>query len=162
MIDKPEQITLEQWDRRYDFLKKSGLQEPHYGGRLSRHAEDGDQRLTKLKFDNSPAALRLWNFLLTEEDRLEQARTEGKKIIGTMKDLGTVPGMAYSFDKVVAFYPDAPAQLPCKVFYAKPDENVLPRGLWESKNTHNYCEQKAVEFIEKLSSQVWHCYSDEL
>ncbi len=113
MIDNPEQITLEQWDRQYEFLKQSGLQEPHYGGRLSRHAEDGDQRLTKLKFDNSPAALRLWNFLLTEEDRLEQARAEGKKIIGTMKDLGTIPVMAYSFDNVVAFYPDGAWWIPC-------------------------------------------------
>jgi hypothetical protein len=64
--------------------------------------------------------------------------------------------------QVVVFYPDAPVQLPCKVFYAKPNENVLPRALWEAKNTHNYCEQKAVEFIEKLSSHGWHCYSDEL
>jgi len=64
--------------------------------------------------------------------------------------------------QVVIFYPDAPDQLPCKVFYAKPDENTLPRALWEAKNTHNYCEQKAVEFVEKLNSQGWHCYSDEL
>ena len=29
--------------------------------------------------DNSPAALRLWNFLLTEEDRLHQARGRGQE-----------------------------------------------------------------------------------
>lgn len=113
MIDRPEQITLEQWDKRYEHLKKSGLQEPYYGGRLSRHVEDGDQRLIKLKYDNSPAALQLWNFLLTEEDRLEQARARGKKLIGTMKDLGTVPVMAYSFDNVTAFYPDGAWWIPC-------------------------------------------------
>jgi hypothetical protein len=64
--------------------------------------------------------------------------------------------------QVVVFYPDAPAQLPCKVFYAKPDENVVPRTLWEANNTKNYCERKAVEFIEKLSSFGWRCSNDEL
>ena len=64
--------------------------------------------------------------------------------------------------QVVVFYPEAPARLPCKVFYAKPKENVLPRVLWEGKNTKNYCEHKATEFIEKLSSLGWHCFSDDL
>jgi benzoyl-CoA reductase/2-hydroxyglutaryl-CoA dehydratase subunit BcrC/BadD/HgdB len=113
VIDRPEQITLEQWDERYEYLKKLGLQEPNYGGRLSRHVEDGYQRLIKLKYDNSPAALQLWNFMLTEEDRLEQARAQGKKLIGTMKDLGTVPVMAYSFDNVTTFYPDGAWWIPC-------------------------------------------------
>ena len=63
--------------------------------------------------------------------------------------------------QVVVFYPQAPARLPCKVFYAKPNENVLPRALWEAKNKQNYCEHKAAEFIEKLSSSGWHCVSDE-
>ena len=67
-----------------------------YGGPLGRHVDDGDTRLLKLRFDNSPAALRLWNFLLTEEDRLRAARDAGKKLVGTMKDLGTVPVMAYA------------------------------------------------------------------
>jgi hypothetical protein len=59
--------------------------------------------------------------------------------------------------EVVIFYPEASARLPCKVFYAKPKENVLPRVLWEAKNTQNYCEQKAAEFIEQLSSLGWRC-----
>jgi len=63
--------------------------------------------------------------------------------------------------EVVVSYPEAPARLPCKVFYAKPKENVLPRALWEAKNTHNYCERKATEFIEKLSSSGWRCFSDD-
>ena len=63
--------------------------------------------------------------------------------------------------QVVVFYPEPPARLPCKVFYAKPNENVLPRALWEARNTQNYCEHKAAEFIEKLSSLGWNCYSDE-
>lgn len=113
MTDEPRQITLEQWDRRYKQLQNRGLSEPGYGGPLSRHVEDGNYRLLKLRYDNSAAALRLWNFLLTEEDRLHQARAQGKKIVGTMKDLGTVPVMAYSSDKLVAFYPDGAWWIPC-------------------------------------------------
>jgi len=64
--------------------------------------------------------------------------------------------------EVVVFYPEAPALLPCKVFYSKSKENVLPHALWEAKNTPNYCEQKAAEFIEKLSSSGWRCLSDDL
>jgi benzoyl-CoA reductase/2-hydroxyglutaryl-CoA dehydratase subunit BcrC/BadD/HgdB len=111
--DTPKRITLEEWDRRYEQLRRVGVRQPDYGGPLSRHLEDGDQRLLKLRYDNSAAALRLWNFLLTEEDRLNQARAAGKKIVGTMKDLGTVPVMAYSFDNIVAFYPDGAWWIPC-------------------------------------------------
>ena len=113
MSDVPRQITLEEWDRRYEELQRAGIHQPSYSGPLSRHVEDGDKRLLKLRYDNSAAALRLWNFLLTEEDRLHEARTSGKKLVGTMKDLGTVPVMAYSFDNVVAFYPDGAWWIPC-------------------------------------------------
>ena len=75
--------------------------------------DDGDFRLQNLLFDSSPAALRLWNFLLTEEARLFEARQAGKKIVGTMKDLGTVPVMAYSLPDTVAFYPDGAWWIPC-------------------------------------------------
>jgi len=64
--------------------------------------------------------------------------------------------------QVVVSYPDAPARLPCKVFYSKSDENLVPRVLWEASNTHDYCERKAAEFIEKLSSSGWRCLSDDL
>ena len=113
MRDIPEQITLRQWDQRYEQMQKAGIAQPSYVGPLSRHIEDGDTRLLKLRYDNSAAALGLWNFLLTEEDRLRQARAEGKKLVGTMKDLGTVPVMAYSLDNVVAFYPDGAWWIPC-------------------------------------------------
>ncbi|MHC4457682.1 MAG: 2-hydroxyacyl-CoA dehydratase [Planctomycetota bacterium] len=113
MSDIPRQITLEEWDQRYAQLESAGMRQPSYVGPLSRHAADGDRRLLKLRFDNSAAALRLWNFLLTEEERLHKARAEGKKIVGTMKDLGTVPVMAYSLDNVVAFYPDGAWWIPC-------------------------------------------------
>jgi hypothetical protein len=116
MSAAPAKITLAQWDRRYDELRRAGLREPFYGGPLSRHvSEAGDLRLPYLCFDNSPAALRLWNFLLTEEERLHQHRAHGRKIVGTMKDLGTVPVMAYAFpgSAMVAFYPDGAWWTPC-------------------------------------------------
>lgn len=113
MSETPRQITLQQWDREYDRLQRAGVPEPVYGGPLGRHVDDGDTRLLQLRYDNSPAALRLWNFLLTEEDRLRAARDRGKKLVGTMKDLGTVPVMAYSLGNLVAFYPDGAWWIPC-------------------------------------------------
>ena len=113
MNNYPRRITLQEWDARYVQLREAGMREPPYGGTLRRHVEEGDLRLRTLLFDNSSAALRLWNFLLTEEDRLREARTAGKKIVGTMKDLGTVPVMAYALPNVVAFYPDGAWWIPC-------------------------------------------------
>jgi len=113
MTERPRQITLDQWDVQYDTLKAAGLVEPSYGGRLGRHVADGDYRLHSLLFDNSPAALRLWNFLLTEEERLAEARAGAKKLVGVMKDLGTTAVMACALDNVVAFYPDGAWWIPC-------------------------------------------------
>ena len=109
----PRKLTLDEWDRRHADLLRAGLREPAYGGPLRRHVDDGDHRLRRLSFDNSAAALRLWNFLLTEEDRLHAARAGGMKIVGAMKDLGTVPVMAYSLPDLVAFYPDGAWWTPC-------------------------------------------------
>ncbi len=113
MSDTPRQITLQEWDDRYERWQTERVPQPAHSGPLGRHVADGDTRLLKLRFDNSPAALRLWNFLLTEEDRLRAAREAGKKLVGTMKDLGTVPVMAYSLDNLVAFYPDGAWWIPC-------------------------------------------------
>ena len=113
MSEAPRQITLQEWDRAYGRLQAAGAPQPGYGGPLGRHVADGDTRLLKLRYDNSLAALRLWNFLLTEEDRLRASREAGKKLVGTMKDLGTVPVMAYSLDNLVAFYPDGAWWIPC-------------------------------------------------
>ena len=113
MTDAPARITLDQWDARYARLRAGGLAEPSYGGPLGRHLADGDRRLAKLRYDNSPAALRLWNFLLTEEDRLFAARQAGRKIVGVMKDLGTAAAMAMSLPNVTAFYPDGAWWIPC-------------------------------------------------
>ena len=101
-------------DRRYAELHAGGLQEPSYGGPAAAHVTDGcDKRLGCLAFDPSPAALRLWNFLLTEEDRLRQARQRGQLLVGTMKDLGTVPVMGLRVAPLVAFYPDGAWWIPC-------------------------------------------------
>jgi benzoyl-CoA reductase/2-hydroxyglutaryl-CoA dehydratase subunit BcrC/BadD/HgdB len=106
-------LTLDGWDARYSALRRGDMAEASYGGPLRRHLDDGDARLASLRYDPSAAALRLWNFLLTEEDRLRAARAAGKKIVGAMKDLGTVPVMAYSLPDIVAFYPDGAWWLPC-------------------------------------------------
>jgi hypothetical protein len=114
MNSVPCKLTLEEWDARYAELRRAGLREAFYGGPLRRHVlRDRDLRLCHLRFDNSPAALRLWNFLLTENERLAQARAQGDKIVGTMKDLGTLPVMAYSLPGMRAFYPDGAWWTPC-------------------------------------------------
>jgi hypothetical protein len=110
----PRKLNLSEWDDRHAQLRRDGLHEPGYGGPLRRHVvREKDFRLEQLQFDNSPAALRLWNLLLTENERLHQARANGDKIVGTMKDLGTVPVMAYSLPGVRAFYPDGAWWTPC-------------------------------------------------
>ena len=114
MTAPPRQLTLEEWDQRHAELLRHGLREPDYGGPLRRHVErEGDLRLRHLRFDNSPPALDLWNFLLTENQRLRAARAAGEKLVGAMKDLGTVPVMAYSLPGVRAFYPDGAWWTPC-------------------------------------------------
>jgi benzoyl-CoA reductase/2-hydroxyglutaryl-CoA dehydratase subunit BcrC/BadD/HgdB len=113
MNDPARRITLDEWDTRYEQLRAGGLREPSYGGPLRRHVADGDLRLLGLRMDNSAAALRLWNFLLSEEDRLHRAKAEGKRLVGAMKDLGTVPVMACSLPDVVAFCPDGAWWIPC-------------------------------------------------
>ncbi len=114
MFAAPRKLSLADWGERHLQLQQAGRREPFYGGPLRRHVElEKDFRLEQLQFDNSPAALRLWNFFLTENSRLHQARTAGDKIVGTMKDLGTVPVMAYALPGVRAFYPDGAWWTPC-------------------------------------------------
>lgn len=119
MNGAPQKIRLDEWDARHARLCAGGLCEPDYGGTLSRHVgERGDERLRHLLFDNSAAALRLWNFLLTEEDRLRGHRLAGRKLVGTMKDLGTVPVMVFALPNLVAFYPDGAWWTPCLMEYS--------------------------------------------
>lgn len=111
-LEPLQKISIDEWDKQYPEIKEN-IDEPPFGGPLSRHIRAGDYRLNSLRMDPSPEALNLWNFLLTEEERLNSARAEGKTIIGTMKDLGTVPILAYSCDNTIAFYPDGAWWIPC-------------------------------------------------
>lgn len=87
---------------------------PHgYQGPLQRHAAGGDLRLLHLAFHLSPATHDLWNFLMTEEERLKDLRRSGKTIIGALKDLGTIPVLVNAYENAVAFYPDGAWWLPC-------------------------------------------------
>jgi len=113
MSGPPKRLTMEELDRLCRNRQAAGAAMPGYVGPLARHVKAGDRRLLRLRYDDSPAALRLWSFLLTEEERLHEARAAGKKIVGTMKDLGTVPVMAYALPNLVAFYPDGAWWTPC-------------------------------------------------
>lgn len=108
-------VTLQEFDALYTQWELHGelLSMDGYGGQIGRHYVAGDLRLASLRFHPSPAALRLWNFLMTEEERLHRSRKNGKKIVGTLKDLGTVPVMVCAFDNMVPFYPDGAWWLPC-------------------------------------------------
>jgi benzoyl-CoA reductase/2-hydroxyglutaryl-CoA dehydratase subunit BcrC/BadD/HgdB len=113
MSSSLKRLTMEELDRLCRQRQAAGAPMAAYEGPLARHVEDGDRRLLKLQYDDSAAALRLWSFLLTEEERLHAARTAGKRIVGAMKDLGTVPVMAYALPNLVAFYPDGAWWTPC-------------------------------------------------
>lgn len=109
----PRKISLGEWDQRVESAGTGSPCESVCSGPLGRHVADGDIRLTRLQFDGSHASLRLWNLLLTEEQRLHCARQAGHKLIGAMKDLGTVPILAYACENVTAFYPDGAWWTPC-------------------------------------------------
>jgi benzoyl-CoA reductase/2-hydroxyglutaryl-CoA dehydratase subunit BcrC/BadD/HgdB len=113
MSSRPDRVDIAGLDSLCERLIASGARLPSYVGALARHVEDGDSRLLLLRYDESAAALRLWGFLLTEEERLLAARAGGRKLVGTMKDLGTVPVMAYALPEVTAFYPDGAWWIPC-------------------------------------------------
>jgi hypothetical protein len=113
MTETARQITLEGWESRLEEMSRENSPWPGYCRPLSGYVREGDVRLNSLRFDNSAAAFRLWNFLLSEEERLRHSRARGKLLVGAMKDLGTVPVMAYSLDNLVAFYPDGAWWIPC-------------------------------------------------
>ncbi len=73
----------------------------------------GDTLLRRLKFDDSPAALRLWAFLFSEKDRLFLAKERGWKIVAAMKDLGQTPILCYAFPDTLTFYADELWWAPC-------------------------------------------------
>jgi benzoyl-CoA reductase/2-hydroxyglutaryl-CoA dehydratase subunit BcrC/BadD/HgdB len=106
-------LTMAELDRLCASERAAGRLLPDYAGPLARHVDEGDRRLLRLQYDDSTAAVRLWSFLMTEEERLHAARDAGCTIVGAMKDLGTVPVMAYALPNVVAFYPDGAWWTPC-------------------------------------------------
>lgn len=73
----------------------------------------GDTLLRRLRFDDSPAALRLWAFLFSEKDRLFLAKENGLKIVAAMKDLGQVPVITYAWSDALTFYADELWWAPC-------------------------------------------------
>ncbi len=95
------------------FTPKDSCLPKAYQGALQRYAQSGDKRLFHLDFHLSPASHDLWNFLMTEEERLHAARTSGKVIVGALKDLGTIPILVNAYTHAVAFYPDGAWWLPC-------------------------------------------------
>lgn len=113
MNNQPERISFAEWDARFDCDAAQLTADIPYLKPLANYVAEGDSRLSRLKFDPAPATLWLWNFLLSEDERLEDSVKRGKKLVGTMKDLGTVPVMAYSLDNLTAFYPDGAWWIPC-------------------------------------------------
>ncbi len=124
-------IGLEEWRKLFGslpravrtgptYLTGTALETPYLNEPACFADEEGDSRLKSLTFDNSLASLRLWSFLLSEEQRLHRAHKAGRKIIGALKDLGTVPVLAYSLDSAVAFYPDGAWWIPCIMELSSP------------------------------------------
>ncbi len=113
MSKQPERISVSEWDARFDSEVAQLPADIPYLKRLAEYVAEGDARLSRLALDPAPATLWLWNFLLSEDDRLRDALNDGKKLVGTMKDLGTVPVMAYSLENLTAFYPDGAWWIPC-------------------------------------------------
>ena len=122
--ESPAKIDIARWDALYRTLPeeaRSGYNYPCLIDDEIKHGlfppsaflSEGDARLNVLKYDNSFAALRLWNFLLSEEDRLWEAHRAGKKIFGVMKDLGTASIIPYAAKNSVGFYPDGAWWTPC-------------------------------------------------
>ena len=110
---KPAQVSMRKWDILYNRIPRSFIRQHKYISRISEHFRTGDKRLAHLRFDNSLASLRLWNFLLSEEERLEHWRRSGRKLFGVMKDLGTIPVLIAATDKAIGFYPDGAWWTPC-------------------------------------------------
>ena len=114
MNNLASKFSFLQWDIEYKKLAKQGIISEDIIKPISWFIEnDDDFILSDLQFDQSIECLELWNFLLTENSRLRKSKQQGKKIVGTMKDLGTIPVLAYSYDNIVAFYPDGAWWIPC-------------------------------------------------
>ncbi|MCB1801072.1 MAG: hypothetical protein KDI82_05240 [Gammaproteobacteria bacterium] len=58
---------------------------------------------------------------------------------------------------VDVFYADNASRLPCRVYYSKPGESVMPRLLWNASSQLDYCRSKADAFVTRLESWGWRC-----
>ncbi|MFH1733578.1 MAG: 2-hydroxyacyl-CoA dehydratase [bacterium] len=113
-----KQINYRQWHELFKEIPDERVKNTRYYHHLpdaewsqylfppSTHAVYGNRLLRKLKFDNSPAALRLWGFVLSESERIYRARQAGMKVVAVVGDLGAITPLVYSFPDTVAFYPD--------------------------------------------------------
>ncbi|NQU02889.1 MAG: 2-hydroxyacyl-CoA dehydratase [Syntrophaceae bacterium] len=61
-----------------------------YMSSLAMYLGCGMKTMGDLKFDNSLAALRLWNFMMYERERQFKARQRGRKIFATIQDFGAL------------------------------------------------------------------------
>lgn len=111
----PEKISVTQWSKRFKELTDEEIKQytyygnPSWGAYLQPPATFmvyGARQLKRLQFDNSLAALRMWSFVFNESERLFRARQNGKKVIATMGDLGTVPVLVMAFSGCIPFYPE--------------------------------------------------------
>ena len=66
----------------------------------------------------------------------------------------TLAGLTRSVEVV---YANPPAQTPCEVIYAKPDEGEIRTSLWNAQVEPGYCEVRAQGFVEKLEGLGWSC-----
>jgi len=119
-----QRINSDTWDERIKRIPESFRKECRYLRSLcdggvpylytpSEYARRGDRLLDRLKFDPSPASLRLWSFIFSEKDRLFMAKDKGWKIFAVMKDLGQTPVITYSLPESLSFYADALWWAPC-------------------------------------------------
>ena len=113
---KPTRVDFAEWLELFDRVPDELIERYHYHANNEAWSKYlfppqtfaiyGMRHLRRLKFDNSLAALRMWGFVQNETERLFRARQTGRKVIGTMGDLGAVPVIVNSFPDCVAFYPD--------------------------------------------------------
>jgi benzoyl-CoA reductase/2-hydroxyglutaryl-CoA dehydratase subunit BcrC/BadD/HgdB len=114
----PRRITLAEWSTQFRQVPDELIQRYHYFAAAGNqpwatylfppltYALYSSRHLTRLKFDNSLAALRMWGFVLTETERLFRAGQIGRRVVATMGDLGATPPLVLAAGNALPFYPD--------------------------------------------------------
>ncbi|MBC8276915.1 MAG: 2-hydroxyacyl-CoA dehydratase [FCB group bacterium] len=137
-MNEPQQIDFRQWHHLFKQIPDQDVENTRYFRHLpdaewsqylfppSTHNLYGNRLIRKLKFDNSPASLRLWGYVLSEGERIYRARQAGMKVAAVMGDLGAVPPLIYAFENVTVFYPDClwwtPFMMESKVLFDEAGE----------------------------------------